>query len=209
MPKIKNVFIWKDGVEKEVYPGLPSEYQKVEYIESSGTQWIDTWITPTQDIKSQIKFRNLAATWDVIYWMYNWSDTADYRFFNASTYAYFDIWSSRINNTTSNTIAVWTDYELEVWNYYVKNLSTWVNILSWSTIGSYAGSSTIKLNYTSNWTISSNRRYYVKIWNWTTLVRDFIPCYRKSDDAIWLYDRVWKQFYTNQWSGTFTKWPNI
>ena len=141
--------------------------------------------------------------------MYDWNDNSDYRFFNASTYVYFDIWSSRINNSTSNTIAVWTDYELELWNYYVKNLSTWNNILSWSTVWSYTWSTTIKLNRSNNWTISNNRRYYVKIYNWDDLVRDMVPCYRKSDGVIWMYDLVNDIFYTNSWSWTFIVWPEV
>ena len=44
-----------------------------------------------------------------------------------------------------------------------------------------------------------------------TLVRDFIPCYRNSDNEIGLYDLVNDIFYTNQglviylW---FSKYPN-
>ena len=37
----KNYRIYKDGIIEEG-PLLPDEYQQVEYIESSGTQWIDT-----------------------------------------------------------------------------------------------------------------------------------------------------------------------
>jgi hypothetical protein len=41
------------------------------------------------------------------------------------------------------------------------------------------------------------------------LVRDFIPCYRKSDNEIGLYDVVNGVFYANAGSGTFTKGNNI
>lgn len=198
--------VWKDV---ESICGLPSEYQEVEYIASSWTQRIDTWVIPTQNTISQIKFRNLASTWNVIYWMYNWNDSTDYRFFNASTYAYFDMWSGRINNTTSNTIAVWTDYELELWNFYVKNLSTWTNILSWTAQWSYTWWRTITLNYSNNSWASQNRWYYVKIRDWQTQVRYFIPCYRKSDNVIWLYDLVEWTFYTNQGTWTFTKGNDV
>ena len=198
------------GWEKQIRPTkLPLAYQEVEYIESSWTQRIDTWVIPTQNTISQIKFRNLAYTWDVIYWMYNWSDSTDYRFFNASTYAFFDMWSGRINNSTSNTIAVWTDYELELWNFYVKNLSIWTNILSWTAQWSYTWWRTITLNNYNNSTYSQNRWYYVKIRDWQTLVRDFVPCYSKSDNVIWMYDLVNDQFYINSWTWTFTKWPNV
>ena len=50
---------------------------------------------------------------------------------------------------------------------------------------------------------------YCKIYENWTLIRDFVPCYRKSDNVIWLYDLVNNQFYTNSWSWTFTKWPDV
>ena len=62
-----------------------------------------------------------------------------------------------------------------------------------------------------NWTInsqSSYKLYSCKIYDNNTLVRDFVPCYRKSDNVIWMYDLVNNQFYTNSWSWTFAKWPN-
>lgn len=39
--------------------------------------------------------------------------------------------------------------------------------------------------------------------------RDFVPCYRKADNVIGLYDLVYKQFYTNAGSGTFTKGNDV
>ena len=54
-----------------------------------------------------------------------------------------------------------------------------------------------------------NRWYYVKIWNNGTQVREMIPCYRKSDTVIWMYDLINNTFYTNAWSGSFLKWGNV
>jgi hypothetical protein len=186
---------------------LPSAYQEVEWIEWNWTQRIDTWVTPTSSTKSQIKFRNLWVTWNVIYWFINWNDSADYRFFNYNSQIYFDLNSSRIYGSSCNAN---TDYEFEIWNNYVKNVWASSNLVSWSSVSWYAWASTIKLNYNEdNFSISSNRRYYIKIRDWVTQVRDFIPCYRKSDSVIWLYDLVNSQFYTNAWSWTFTKWSNV
>lgn len=42
-----------------------------------------------------------------------------------------------------------------------------------------------------------------------TKERDFIPCYRKSDDVIGMYDLIYGEFYTNQGTGTFTKGPEV
>lgn len=200
------VYLWKEG--------LPSEYQEVEYIQSSGTQWIDTWVIPTQNTKSQMKVLFVDYTWDVVYWMYNWNDNADYRLinkYNNNTQIWkciFDFWTQRIMSSSA-VFSTGTAYELEIWNYYVKDLSSWTNLVSWTTISSYTGSRTITLNNYNNSTYSKNRWYYVKIYENWALVRDFIPCYRKSDNVIWMYDLVNNQFYTNSWSWAFTKGSNV
>lgn len=55
------------------------------------------------------------------------------------------------------------------------------------------------------------RMYYIKFTNAdeSIVLGEFIPCYRKSDDEIGMYDTVSKQFYTNSGTGTFLKGHNI
>lgn len=45
--------------------------------------------------------------------------------------------------------------------------------------------------------------YSCKIWNDTTLVRDFVPAKRNSDDVLGMYDLVNDVFYTNSGTGSF------
>jgi hypothetical protein len=49
--------------------------------------------------------------------------------------------------------------------------------------------------------------YSFKIYVEDLLVRDFIPCQRKSDSALGLYDIVNKIFYTNSGTGSFIAGP--
>lgn len=51
--------------------------------------------------------------------------------------------------------------------------------------------------------LCKSRIYYVKIWDDTTLIRNYIPCYRKLDNVIGMYDIVNNVFYTNQGTGEF------
>jgi hypothetical protein len=53
--------------------------------------------------------------------------------------------------------------------------------------------------------------YYFNIYNrnTSTYERQMIPCYRKSDNVIWMYDIVNWVFYTNNGSWTFTKWNDV
>ena len=49
----------------------------------------------------------------------------------------------------------------------------------------------------------SCRIWYAKIYQNNQLVRNFIPCIRKTDNKPGMYDTVFKNFYTNAGSGEF------
>jgi hypothetical protein len=51
--------------------------------------------------------------------------------------------------------------------------------------------------------------YYFKIYISGILSKEFIPCYRKSDNVVGMYDVINDAFYTNSGTGTFIKGPNI
>ena len=51
--------------------------------------------------------------------------------------------------------------------------------------------------------------YYLQIYMDGVLVRDFVPCYRKSDDVIGMYDLVSNSFFTNAGSGAFEKGDDV
>ena len=215
---VSNVYKGGDSLSKAylqediVYPasGLPSAYQEVEYIASSWSwPYINTDFYPTNLTVSQLKVCPLMVTGDVIYGQFENGDTVDYRLFNASSIFYLDLpwWSwDYWNRIQGWSFPIWTVKEIEIWNFYVKNIGDSSNIISWSTVWAFTSQYSIRLNWTSK---SYNRRYRVKIRDTWTLVRDFVPCYRKSDSVIWMYDLVNKQFYTNAWTGTFTKWPDV
>ena len=56
-------------------------------------------------------------------------------------------------------------------------------------------------NYTS--TQANIRLYSFKLYDNLTLVRDFIPAKRNSDNVIGLYDKLNNKFYINSGTGTF------
>ena len=47
--------------------------------------------------------------------------------------------------------------------------------------------------------------YYFEMYDNDILIRHYIPCYRKSDGKIGLYDIVEGKFYTNEGEGEFLK----
>lgn len=53
------------------------------------------------------------------------------------------------------------------------------------------------------------RFYYLKMYLDGELVRDYIPCYRKSDGEIGMYDLVSNSFFTKATTGTFEKGNDV
>lgn len=107
-------------------------YQWLDYIESTGTQWIDTKVNVKSSLKSQLKFNMTAVTGDVIYGNINANDTDDYRLFNYSGTCYLDFPNG--SRLYGGTISAGTTYEVEVGNYYAKNMATGSNFVSGSAV---------------------------------------------------------------------------
>ena len=58
---------------------------------------------------------------------------------------------------------------------------------------------------TSGSIASSMKLYYFKIYDNGIPIRSFVPCYRKSDNVIGLYDTITNEFYVNKGKGNFIK----
>lgn len=69
--------------------------------------------------------------------------------------------------------------------------------------------------FTASGVSSSNGKYYGKLYKFTmadangNLIRNFVPCYRKSDSVVGLYDPVSSTFFTNAGTGSFTAGPEV
>ena len=207
-------------IEKTNKHGVPIEYQEVEYIESTGTQYINTRViadnktgiyidhticqnnnTDNILIGSRKDSGNtrfwIDVDWgatDTIGWGYNTYSTTDKR------YSISGKESVRVQTTLNYK----NDRLSKVNNIEIDNLE------SRGTLAEQTNSITIFCaNYTSQLYYTSCKIYNVKISNEQNDIRDFIPCYRKSDGEIGLYDVVNDEFYTNSGTGTFIKGPNV
>ncbi len=115
-------------------------------------------------------------------------------------------WHSATNVDVSASLN--TDYVIETGNGYLKvngnnyNCSPSTSISQKPiTLYGIVGSSKLKGRF---------KTYYWKIFNNNVLVRNFVPCYRKNDNSVGLYDTISKQFYTNpEGTGTFGKGNNV
>lgn len=196
----------------EVIPGtsrLPEGYTELEYIESTGTQYIDTGVMPNQ---------NTRVVADV---------------YTESTSAIKGIFGSRSSGTL-NGFCVWQLSNTSVGSYY----GTLNNVVSMSTVGvrllidknknittvngtetsvntqTFTGLMSVHLftvkqaDGTFPYAHMVGKFYSCQIWDNGTLVRDYVPCLNPSNE-VGLYDIVNGVFYGNSGTGYFLPGPAV
>ena len=186
---------------------LPSAYQEVEWIRSSWTQYINTWKTVSWNVKVEYTYMpnetqtSSSTTW-VLFWMDNWWDSNG--FWEWNQYLYY--WTSRV--------WAWLPQANTKYDVVLSKqiCSRWT--FSYTPSSSYPSPSwTLKLFvFQRSWSITVHYKcalYSFKRYDSWTLTQELVPCYRKSDSVIWMYDTVNNNFLTNAGSWTFAKWPDV
>ncbi len=191
---------------------LPDGYTQLEYIQSSGTQYIDTLFKPDQDTRVAVDFETTSSSTDSM---------ALFGARNATNVAAFTVWLSAGNQIGAQYGAnAWDAYAITATFYgqiFTYDLNK--NVFSVGTQTRTLASAVFSTN--SNLTVFAintnnsvdNRRvsgklYSCKIYDNGTLIRDFVPC-KNLLNAIGLYDTVNGQFYANAGSGTFVAGPEV
>lgn len=192
---------------------LPSGYTRLEYIESSGTQWVDTGFKPDQDTRIVCDCQRTAVTttfpfpfgtrtglergFDVaigatqVFYHYG----ANYQF------ADFAATGDRMTIDANKNVATFTSG------------NTTVTITNAAATFQEAGDAVLfSMNEGGNIYTDENaftgKIWSVKIYDNGTLIRDFIPC-KNASGAVGLWDDVGSQFYGNAGTGAFTAGPEV
>lgn len=187
-------------------------YKKVAYIESDWQQYINSWYIPNYNTKIYVKFAHNEHVIDTpIFWTrwYNsanqftlWSHPSEYWASSWSSQRIFN-WNSKSWSDYSQWTVIEFEYDRSNWKYWSQT-GTWTNS-TWSPW----------YNMIIFWLTTQNnvdsRRFSWKMRRFTireswTLKKDFVPCYRKSDNVVWMIDIVNNVFYTNLWGWSFTYW---
>ena len=208
------------------------KYQRVEYIWRNWNNYIDTGFVPKQATPFEVKIWYKIATswkrywifsnyWSIGWWAQNWELSFEVNAWNnTSNKARFyvqtdisgmtqDLFSNNSLNTSSFNDLIFTN----LWSWNSKVSVNWTTT-SWSIYNTwtYANASAyLFIDRALRWSTFSYNSFisYCQIYENWTLIKDFVPAYRKSDNVIWLVEKVSKTFYTNKWSWTFSKWWNI
>ena len=180
---------------------IPIEYMKVDYIQSDGNQYIDTNLIGNQNTKFEISIVPTVLT-DVRHILGSIKNSSEAISFNISTSSNATSrWgsdsikqSSGLTENNSYVISVSED------GYYINNNLWWEPTQSdFTTTGNM-----YLFGTNGSTTRFAGKIYYCKIWSGNDLVRNLIPCFRKSDNEVGLYDLINNVFYTNKGTGVFT-----
>lgn len=178
---------------------------KVNYIESTGTQYIDTGVKPSNSTKVDIKFMYNSLN-GFVYGSRTSSSGSDAHEFiiNASglVFPQFDGQHSEVSSSYNKIGEEYILSNSQSGAYINGNL-----IKSYNTATFSSKHSMFLFGLNQNGTVEYRkfigRLYYCKIYNGDTLVRDFVPVIDGSNIAC-LYDRVEKKCYYNAGTGTFS-----
>jgi len=196
--------------------GLPAGYTRLEYLQSSGTQYIDTSIAPkTFDYEiTTVGTFNTTSSGPNVMWGYLTSGDGMVPRWILSTY--MDKWLPSPNGTTEVGVAdtlkhtfvnmVYMENETPTSRFYVDgsqlqsttidNPATWAN----NTLSIYLfgrnNNGTL-----GNATASKIYRHIVK--KNGTVIQDLVPA-KNNSNVLGMYDTVSGQFFTNAGTGTFT-----
>lgn len=193
------IYGWR-GIGVDIKEEL--KYQRVEWIGTSGTQYINTEIVPTNhmvEVKYDSEERDAAE--------HVFGTEAGPNYFHFTIYDNKYYWGLKGKESSGGA---WSSGVKTLLYNYGDNHAI---VLDGVTLGageyiSSAKSLTLCRRTATNF---KGKYYYFKVTDRATgqLVRNMYPCYRKADGVIGMYDTVSKKFFPNAGTGEFTKGADI
>lgn len=184
--------------------GLPAGYTKLAYIQSTGTQYINTLFKPNQDTRIVVDAQ-IADEQSGEGHLFSARDNATNGPF------WIMLWQSDAYKTRYATQGLKTFDGVESRSRHVFDFNK--NVSSIDGVSLTFTAATFQLNTylplfcrftgTTVDCITKMKLYSCQIYENSILVRDFVPCIN-PDGEYGLYDKVNKTFYGNAGTGSFT-----
>lgn len=180
---------------------LPSGYTKLDYIESSGTQYINTGFKPNQNTRCVMDIENLSSAQAAFFGARANQNAASFTYFSlTATTGRSDYGSSKQSMSFTNTVGRYTVDQN-------KNVCTANGVTATGTANTFQLTNNLYLMAVNQADAAIQnaklKLYSAKVYDNGTLVRDFIPC-KNASGTIGLWDNVNSVFYANAGTGTFS-----
>ena len=186
-----------------LWKGLPGGYTRLDYIESTGTQYIDTGFVPNQDSRAIVEFMYLKSSNGT----YGSRDTTSSDGFCLRVNS--QRWQPQYNNNMRTVTSPLPD---NGWHVAEQNKNVWYldGVAKWTATyaaftaphpfaigGILANKSGVKTLYEGY-----SRFRSCQLFDNGILVRDFVPC-KNPEGETGMYDTLHAKFYGNSGTGTF------
>ena len=199
------------GTQTLLSKSLPTGYTQLEYIESTGKQYIDTNIKSSSNLKISVDaFRSSTTTGEHYLFGGRTNASSPNRFTFTTladgTYGY------QFGNVTSPAITTSIKIINQKYNILLDKTGIYINnIYQQNTyIGTFGanvdGSNIVLFGLLNDKSFDSRswigKIYSAKIYDNNVLVRNFVPA-KDSSNVVGMYDLVEDKFYTNKGTDTF------
>ena len=188
---------------------LPKGYKKLEYIQSSGTQFVDTGFKPNNNTRVTADFEITESTvdWACVFGAREESLSRCFALFTNSNQPFYCNIGGRTDTHTFTTISPLGRHVADA----NKNAITINGISAVLTARTFQNTATTIYLCANNEDGAASmfckmRIYSCQIYDNGTLVRDYVPAMLSSGE-VGLYDRVFHGFYRNAGTGEFTAGP--
>lgn len=199
---------------------LPSGYTQVEYLQSSGTQYIDTGVVlkSKATVTTVGQFLSITPSTSPIS---AWGFMGDGNLPRWGCSIYSGNWLMDLNATTSTAVANTNKHTFvnetdgtTTYNSFVDGVSIYGQALSLVNVATYQANTLTAYLFARNnsntaGNFSSSRIYSFNIVQDDVLVINLIPCRRNSDNVLGMFDTVTGNFLTNAGTGTFTAGADV
>lgn len=219
-----NEFIEMNEIEMTTFATVKSagfteeinkNYEILEYIASSGTQYINSGYIPKTNFRIEL---DMAWTGSSVG---NFESFAGFMHSNqiprAGVHKYSSVFMLGGNATTVSTVTpIANQRTILISDFYSENQCLYKNgiaiINDKTKLDLSANEQQLYIfgRNASSKNLATMRLYKCRIFdNVNTLIRDFIPARRKSDSVLGLYDAMSGNFYANSGTGTFIAGPTL
>lgn len=190
---------------------LPSGYQQLEYIESTGTQYVDTGVVPNHNTAVMLDIDIVNAdNWGPIFGSRDANVTNEFCMFAHNPTS---VYQDGYGNVAHVNISVSSVLGRQTINKALNN--TYINdeLKNSFTAATFQGTYPMFLFQINSGGSAvaykiSGRIYKAVITKSSTIVRDFIPC-KNPSGTVGLYDTVNGTYYGNSGTGVFTAGAEI
>lgn len=183
---------------------LPEGYTQVAWIESTGSQYINTNFKPTNNTRFVSKVRSQEGTSSSYVWFFGCQNSWSVNGFGVST------WTAEFGNTNTTTGISLYDNKWHELDFNKGTLKIDGNTV-WTGQGTFQCSNSLFLfSLNDNGTPSGLRGEMreILVYEENELIFDYIPCINPSGEAG-LYGLINNQFYGNVGTGAFAAGPEV